>query len=253
MGLTVLLSIPSYSQSNICDGVVKIAVIDTGFGYLGLGRDVRLCKFGHKDFSGENHQQNYFGTVTPLPLDVHSHGTNIAGIIDDRLKNTGIPYCIVILKYWHEDEKRNMVASHDNLVSTVEAIKYSKNIKIDFINYSGGGLATHPIEVAAVKAFIDAGGTFVAAAGNERSDLSKKSYFPAMDDPRVVVVGNGTKENPEPSSNYGDRVNEWENGNNVTSNSLTMSGTSQATAIATAKLVISRHKTCDNKNQKESQ
>src|SRR6185312_7300812 len=83
-----------------CSDVIKVAVIDTGFGYDSLGHGAKLCKFGHKDFSGNNRVDFSYNTVTPIPLDSHGHGTNIIGIIDNQAKESGANYCIIVLKYY---------------------------------------------------------------------------------------------------------------------------------------------------------
>lgn len=221
-----------------------IAIIDTGFGAGWEGEaTARLCKYGHKDFTVDQQFDDLkeFNTVDPVPKDFHGHGTHIAGTIDAFAKSANINYCLVILKYYNP----KMNASQ-NLINTVKAIQYAKNLHAKFINYSGGGLATAPEEIEAVKNFIDNGGTFVTAAGNERADLAEKSYYPAMDDDRTVVVGNleADGKTPAPSSNYGKRVNRWEIGTNLKIYNHYMTGTSQATAVATGKLVAETKNFC---------
>ena len=61
---------------------IRIAVIDTGFGYNNLGHSATLCRFGHKDFTKSQKFTDKYGTIDKVPLDLHGHGTNIAGIID---------------------------------------------------------------------------------------------------------------------------------------------------------------------------
>ena len=74
-------------------------------------------------------------------------------------------------------------------------------------------------------------------------DLEVKPYYPAMHDLRIYVVGNITKDNTiVTSSNRGKGVNSWEVGYQVLSRLPGQSygyltGTSQATAIKTGKLV----------------
>lgn len=226
---------------------IVIAIIDTGFDDGQLGLKVRLCKFGHKDFTKMQKfsEPGYFDTVDPVPKDKHGHGTHIAGIIDGILKKTKVNYCLVILKYY------DAVALYsENAEATQKAIKYAKNIHADYANYSGGGMAEIISEKIAVKEFIDAGGRFLAAAGNEKSDLAKNHYYPAMDDDRVIVVGSMDGEKHASYSNYGSRVNRWEKGTHVPvcgDNNLCtyMTGTSQATAIATGKLVAQEKNTCN--------
>lgn len=218
-----------------------IAVVDTGFGVGWAGEEsVKLCKFGHKNFVDESDTSDKFGTKVPVPVDKDGHGTHIASIIDAFAKAGNINYCIVVLKYWNPKAWGN-----ENLENSVKAIEYAKRIKADFINFSGGGPMMDDSEQKAVKSYLDAGGRFVAAAGNEKGDLEKFPYYPAMEDDRVVVVGalESDKKTHAKYSNFGKRVNRWEPGE-VISLHYSMHGTSQATAVATGKLVVETKNTC---------
>lgn len=232
---------------------IIVAVIDTGFG-KGVKSDTKLCKFGHKDFTPTQELTDMFGTKDKVPLDKHGHGTNIVGVIEKYAGDAN--YCIVVLKYFDPN--------HNNSLASARAFQYAMNLKVQIINYSGGGTEKSDAEKALVKKFIDNGGKIIAAAGNEKSDIDEKKsyYYPALSDPRVVVVGNATKfdqqsydeskdENKEkkqvyvdgvlsfvsPVSNWGFRVNYWEYGENVSGHGITMTGTSQATAIHTGKFI----------------
>lgn len=211
--------------------IAVVAVIDTGLMVDFLPKNANLCKFGHKDFSGKNKFQNTQYTVDPIPYDSHGHGTNIAGVIQKYAQNSN--YCMVILKYYDPT-----IEKQDALEATIRAIKYATAIGAKYINYSGGGESTSTEEKRAVKAFLDQGGKFIAAAGNERKNIDKYPYYPAMDDPRVVSVGsmeeNGTKAY---YSNWGSKVTKWEYGTNQVGFGITMSGTSQATAVVTGKFI----------------
>lgn len=209
---------------------VTVAIIDTGFGFQGLGDPSVLCKKGHKDFTTT---QRFVGNskIKGVPMDLHGHGTNIAGVVAKYAE--GADFCLVILKYYDRN-----TSEYENITNTIKAINYSRQIGATIVNYSGGGKASSPEEIAAVKAYLDNGGKFIAAAGNERSDMSVFPYFPAMNDPRVIVVG--SKDfygRPEAYSNYGDRVNEWEFGTNQSGFGIVMTGTSQAAAVATGKII----------------
>lgn len=221
-----------------------MAVIDTGFGLDTMDLKVKLCKFGHKDFSGDE-TTTKFGTTDPVPLDKHGHGTHIAGIIDELASKTGVNYCLVILKYYKEDN-----FGEANLRGTIQAINYAKNIHADYINYSGGGSMKNDEEVKAVKEYLDAGGKFVAAAGNEGVNLDYMHFYPAQDDPRVIVVGAVDKDGKRLSmSNYGKDVTRTELGKDVPvcgeNMCMKMTGTSQAAATATGKLVAQEKNACN--------
>lgn len=242
-------SVKKVAKYHECKKTTVIAVIDTGFDGAavwtgGLQGTPKLCQFGHKDFTGGKTVQSTYAQ-DPVPVDNHGHGTHIAGLVDKYAKLTNQSYCLVILKYY--DPSAN---ERENLIHTVEAIDYARKIKADFINYSGGGIQASTAETEAVKAYLDAGGTFVAAAGNERSNLAERPFYPAQDDDRVIAVGNGKNENNRaPTSNHGKRVNRWEQGNEVFSTLPGgqygfMTGTSQAAAIATGKIVADKNKSC---------
>lgn len=221
---------------------IVIAVIDTGFGITGKDHIVNLCKYGHKDFSTMQTFSDKFKVEDQVPVDNHGHGTHIAGLIDAYAKKSGTNYCIVILKYYDP----HTVFPNDNMKSSIRAINYATNIKADFINYSGGGPSKDKDEQAAVKRFLDRGGKFVAAAGNEGADLIEHPYYPAMDDPRIVTVGSLTEKRlRSKTSNHGDPVKRWEIGENVKVFDMTMTGTSQATAIITGKMVSARKRACN--------
>lgn len=221
-----------------------VAVIDTGFGIDSMNLKVRLCQFGHKDFSGGITTDKY-GTKDLVPVDNNGHGTHIAGIIDGFASKSNVNYCLVIIKYYKED-----AFGEANLRNTISAINYAKNIHADYINYSGGGIKKSDDEVKAVKEYIDAGGKFVAAAGNEGSNLDYRHYYPAQDDPRVIVVGSVDQDgNRVSSSNFGDSVKRTELGKDVPvcdeTMCMKMTGTSQAAAAATGKLLAQEKNTCN--------
>lgn len=228
----------------------KIAIIDTGFGLDGRGHDAHLCKFGHKDFTvhaplklGEKDKSldATFNTQDPVPVDFHGHGTNIAGIVDENANKAGVPYCLVILKYYDPKGPHT-----NNLLATVEAIKYATKLKVDYINYSGGGVDFSMTEYLAVKAFTDQGGIFVAAAGNERSDIDKNPYFPASYKLPIISVGNLNKDGTvADTSNKGKSIVRWEIGEEVKAYGISLTGTSQATATATGKLVVESENKCN--------
>lgn len=237
-----LLSVNAFAD---CKKVpIKIAVIDTGFGYMDRGHGAKLCLYGHKDFSNENRSTTSYGTISDLPLDTHSHGTNIAGIIDGYMANSGLDYCIVVIKYYSE-----MQTGAQNLDATARAIHYAVNLKVDFINYSGGGPDFSRGEYRAMKRAEKSGIKFIAAAGNEHKDIDQEEnyYYPAAYRLKnIVTVGNWAYPGViNSSSNFGSNVNRWEIGTNVTAYGITMSGTSQATAVATGKIASESKNKCD--------
>jgi len=229
-----------------------VAVIDTGID----ASNPKLCKSGHKSFIDNQ----------PL-VDHHGHGTHVAGLI---VREAGdLNYCLVAIKYY---SVKNTGAQ--NLANLIKAMDYLINIKIDYINISGGGPEFNETEYLAFEKALNSKIKIFAAAGNEKDDLDKScNYFPACYDKRIVMVGNlevgadyrnmdndwkflamiagmGNKletyeTRRSPSSNYGKRVTQWEVGTDQKSSlpggkTGYMSGTSQATGVATGKALKAR-------------
>jgi subtilisin family serine protease len=97
---------------------------------------------------------------------------------------------------------------------------------------------------------LNGGGHLITAAGNdaENLDLPNNHYYPAQYDKRIVVVGAlDSYEVQTYFSNYGKVVTRWEHGLMVTGYGITLSGTSQATAIATGKMVGNNPNKCETK------
>lgn len=228
---------------------IRVAVIDTG---IDPSLNATLCPDGHKDFTG-----------TSL-VDLHGHGSHVSGLIDqyaknqvldvktvnshslEQLMNTKIDYCQVIIKYFMKGN-----TGEDNLRLSNLAMKHAIDLKVDFINYSAGGSVFDLEESKLIKRALDSGITVVVAAGNDGEKFhSKKSafaseytYYPALYDSRLIVVGNSNDDGTRAiRSNFGSEVDVWEIGTNVLSLRMYgrfsfMSGTSQATAIHTGKLI----------------
>ena len=236
-------SLRTYKSSKICLlRPIKIGVVDTGFGFEGKGRGAPLCQYGHKDFSVDQKYSLAYNTKTPVPVDLDGHGTNIAGLIANYADEGKTKYCLVIIKYFSHKQ-----SGYENSRSSAQAFRYANNLKLEVVNYSGGGPSIDFDERDSVEAYLDRGGKLIAAAGNESIYLDglDNGFYPAMYDSRITIVGNkdiyGAK---APSSNYGPYVTTWENGNKRTAYGITMTGTSQATAVTTGKYVASLN-SCD--------
>jgi major intracellular serine protease len=219
---------------------ITIAIVDTGFGFNGFGQGAKLCKYGHKDFTSDQIYTTEYGTVDPVPLDLHGHGTNVAGIIQRYADKSDARYCLVIIKFFKSGDLKFGV----NARASVDSIKFATNIHVDYINYSGGGEDYLPNEELAVKKFISQGGKFIAAAGNEGEDIDESHYYPAYYDD-VVAVGSLNKDKEHSrTSNFGESVEAWEIGENITAYGITMTGTSQATAVHTGKMIAEDKLNC---------
>ena len=202
---------------------IVIAVIDTGFDSK-YEKDVKLCKTGHKSFV----------TGDESIKDDHGHGTHIAGLIAQNIK---VDYCVIIIKYYSPK-----AVAQDNLVNTIKSFKHAIDQNVDMINYSGGGINPDKREKLVIEKALDKDIIIVAAAGNEGLDFKDQTYYPAMYDKRIIVVGNLYTNDEDtverhPTSNYGDEVDIQVFGTDIKSvNGKKMTGTSQSTAIVTGRL-----------------
>ena len=242
ISLFLLLTILVYCQFSYakCNSKIIVAIIDTGFGYGDRGLDAKLCQTGHRDYSGENIFTNTYHTKDPIPLDTIGHGTNIVGIIDSYIND--INYCIVVLKFYRKNKSNN------TLRSTIDAINYATSIGAKYINYSAGGYIASLEERIAVISFLDNGGTFITAAGNEGLDLDFpfRKHYPSSYDPRIISVGMLNRDGTVARcSNYGKIIKRWEIGEDVVGFGLQASGTSQSTAVATGKILSQDKNKCD--------
>lgn len=186
--------------------------------------------------------------------DNNSHGTHIAGIIQQRTQSTRIKY--MILKYYDSGK-----ADEDTVSATTQAINYATEMKADIINYSGGGYTPNEKEKEAIRNAQKQGVLFVAAAGNDGLNTDTIGYYPASYKIKniISVAAMDSKKQLLDSSNFGaDSVDFVAPGKKVFSslpggNYGYMSGTSQATAWISglaAKLMLLK-KTHDPKELKQ--
>lgn len=157
---------------------VIVAIIDSGVAYnhpdLAANMwDGTSCKndYGVVIPGGCNHGYDYEdGDNTPLPT-TSSHGTHIAGIIA-AIKNNGkgiigvAPQAkIMAIKYGY------------NIASEVKAIDFAIQNGAKIINASFTGTNFSSSELDAINRFKNAGGIFVAAAGNDSTNNDGSIHF----------------------------------------------------------------------------
>lgn len=235
---TLIIMIVVYFFCNVANAkTIKVAVIDSGFNQELF--DVPLCDTGHFDFITDKE-------LVPRNANYEEiHGSHIAGTIVEYAKDAD--YCLIIMRYWSKQK----VVYDPTMDNVVKAIKRAIDYDVDIINMSFGGKDENLEETKIVKKALDLGIKIVAAAGNERLILDIFPFYPACADPRVhIVEALDQKGSRLPASNYlvGGYFNKCGNTNvfketgTITlktrdNKSLTMSGTSQATAVKTGKLI----------------
>lgn len=217
-----LLALFLLSSVAVASEPLKIAIIDTGLD-LNDKRFTHLCPTGHDFFAGKSIK------------DVHGHGTHIAGLIQQYAGDGD--YCFLIYKFYSESN-----TGQQNLLGELASINSAIRNGAKIINLSEGGPEFNENEYLAVKNHPNI--LFVVAAGNENRclDVSGNEYYPASYwQPNETVVENYTKNDKlYPGSNWSKKA-VHEVGDNVYSTLPVgygyMTGTSQATAIRTGKIV----------------
>lgn len=197
---------------------IRIAIIDTGLNLINES-DINLCSdYKRIDFTTDQDNVDRLG-----------HGTNISYIIADRLK--GLDYCITVIKAFSKSREDASVI----IYSLSMAYNFITDNNYDIVNLSFGGPDKIPFEEESILTLLEKNVKIFAAAGNEHMELTDNNcnYFPACYSKQIHTIGNITSK----SSNYGEYVREWEDGTAIYGGGYKMTGTSQATAIATSKYV----------------
>lgn len=200
-----------------------VAVIDTG-----LSPQYANYMCGSSDLTGTGIQ------------DIEGHGTNVSGLIwENAGKPTPDQLCFFIIKYY-DRSKPGYIQQHNSNTAFHIAIKQ----KVNFINFSSYGENFDLLEKILIQTAIKKGIKVAVPSGNKRVDFSKKcSIFPACylipgltvvarNDLAAYVSGEGF--------GFGGPVNAEENGFMRVGWGITMSGTSQATAVRMGKMIRKR-------------
>ncbi|MDZ4082380.1 MAG: S8 family peptidase [Bdellovibrionales bacterium] len=246
-----------------------IAVIDTGIdidhpvlkkriwtnpGETGLDPQGRRREANGIDDDGNGYVDDVHGfdftRSKDATEDEHGHGTHIAGIIDEVSAESPVRYMSLV--YY-----RNGIDGESALKNSIEAVRYAIKMRVDIINYSGGGNLPNELEKAVFEEANRQGILVVAAAGNESNNSEKHPFYPANYRlPNILSVtategranDQSDRQSEEiplvlPSSNYGSRsVAVAAPGKDIRSTLPggkfgTMTGTSQATAFVTGAAV----------------
>lgn len=195
----------------------QVAIIDTGININQVDKKY-LCRGGHSSLTDSKWYEDDIG-----------HGTNIYNIITQGMNpNTS---CIRIFKIGDKNTDGNSISFNLNVV-----LNYLIDSKVKLINISMAGYGFSLIEHINLVRLVYSGKKVVVAAGNNNQNLDKKcDIYPACHaiyHDNFIVVGS----NCGRFSNYGKVVDFYENGCNQ--GVPMMTGTSQATAKKTNKIVL---------------
>ncbi|MBN8542118.1 MAG: S8 family serine peptidase [Deltaproteobacteria bacterium] len=211
---------------------------ETGFDSEGRRKESNGIDDDGNDYVDDVHGYD-FTRSQDATNDEHGHGTHIAGIIDKISSQEKARYMSLI--YF-----RNGIDGESALKNSIEAVRYAIRMKVDVINYSGGGNLPNAVEKAVFEEANRQGILVVAAAGNEASNSERRPFYPAnyhLPNILSVTATDGRPEGILPSSNFGRRsVAVAAPGKEIRSTLPggkfgTMTGTSQATAFVTGAAV----------------
>lgn len=250
-----LTKISAVTAWNISKGSknVRVGVIDTGINYRhpdlaeniwsnpgetgsdGSGRE-KSTNGVDDDGNGyiDDHRGWDFLQNDNDPMDGHGHGTHVAGTIgavgNNKLGISGVNWSTSLVPLRFLDD--NGFGSTSNAIL---AIEYATALKLEITNNSWGGGSYSIAMEEAIKANQDAGGLFVAAAGNNRSDNDLNPTYPACHPIQSIisVAALDSRDQLATFSNYGkESVHLAAPGVNILStvgnNYMEMSGTSMA-------------------------
>lgn len=139
------------------------------------------------------------------PTDDNGHGTHVAGTIGASGNNgigvSGVAWQVLLMPLKFMD-----ASGSGSLSDAMEGINYARSMGAKIINASWGGGGFSSALQSAIAQFKNAGGIFVAAAGNESSNNVTTPAYPA-NYTGVISVGASTRSDTLASfSNYGTNV-----------------------------------------------
>ncbi|MAV33833.1 MAG: hypothetical protein CMJ59_00105 [Planctomycetaceae bacterium] len=194
---------------------IIVAVIDTGVDYthqdLAANIWVNATEAGGDagvDDDGNGYTDDIYGydfyNEDGDPFDDNGHGTHVSGTIgavgDNDIGITGVTWHVQLMGL------KFLSGSGSGYTSdAVRAVDYAREMGANVINasFGGGGYSTAMYD--AIEAFGDAGGIFVAAAGNAGNDNDSDPSYPASYDlPNIIAVAASDNDDELASwSNYG--------------------------------------------------
>ena len=258
---------------------IIVAVVDTGIDYRhedlmdNLWKNSGEIPNNQKDDDGNGYIDDYYGINTLVrdkngkatsdPMDKHGHGTHVAGIIGAKQNNgkgvAGISEKIKLMGI------RTVPGRGDEKdVDVIEAFIYAAKNGAKIINCSfgknhneGGKAVSEAIDYI----FKEYGVLVIAASGNSRRNIDKRSVYPAsFTNENLLVVASSSKGSYlSYFSNFGTKsVDLAAPGSNILSTYpgnryVNLSGTSMASPVAAgvAAELLSRNNRLDGKEIKE--
>ncbi|HVU24983.1 MAG TPA: S8 family serine peptidase [Opitutus sp.] len=231
---------------------VIVAVVDSGIKLTHQDIAPNLWTNSHPT-AGDLHGANFVGGGGNIhsgdPTDDNGHGTHVAGTIgaagNNGVASVGIAWKVQLMAV---KVLNSQGYGYDSEISAGIDYAVEHGAKVINASYGGSGRGAYSnTELAALKAARDAGVIFVAAAGNESSNLDVQRSYPAnfAVDNIVTVGASDFRDQPAAYSNYGAAVDLFAPGSDIvsldyqtTSGTTVLSGTSMATPHVTGALAL---------------
>ncbi|MEM9157837.1 MAG: S8 family serine peptidase [Verrucomicrobiota bacterium] len=137
--------------------------------------------------------------------DDHGHGTHVAGILgavgDNGVGVAGLVWDVQLMSLKFLDENGDGTDA-----DAIECIDYARSMGADIINNSWGGSGFNAVMRSKIAEAGDDGIIFVAAAGNESSNIDDSKSYPASYDlPSIVSVTATNRKDEMPGfANFGE-------------------------------------------------
>lgn len=247
-------STAAWNYNQTAGSGVKVAVIDSGI------------QKNHEDLKGRVATAVVtFSTPYNKAEDNDGHGTHVSGIIAATANNgkggAGIAYKSSIVSYKALEENPAMGTAGGSTAGIIKAVNAAVKSGSRVINMSLGGYYYDALFEGAVNTAVNKGIVVVAAAGNEKTQLSKdntsKNYCsPACFDNVITVSARQKGSNTKADfSNYGSGIIDitapgTDIASSVPNAYAYMSGTSQATPMVAAAAAYIFSVSPDLKNNK---
>ncbi|MBB77172.1 MAG: hypothetical protein CMJ75_21920 [Planctomycetaceae bacterium] len=194
---------------------IIVAVIDTGIDYThedlagnAWVNSLEASGTPGVDDDGNGYTDDIYGydfyNEDGDPFDDNGHGTHVSGTIgavgNNGIGVTGVSWEVQLMGLKFLNESGSGYTS-----DAVRAVDYAREMGAQVINasFGGGGYSTAMYD--AIEAFGDAGGIFVAAAGNAGNDNDSDPSYPASYDLSNIISVAASDDDDELASwsNYG--------------------------------------------------
>lgn len=203
-----------------------VAVIDTGIDYTHVDLASNIWT-NSREVAGNGIDDDRNGYTDDVrgwnfvsnnnnPMDDNGHGTHVAGTIgaigNNGIGVSGIAWGVKIMALKFMDSTGSGMLS-----DAVAAIDYARANGAKIINASWGGGGFSSALQSAITRFQNAGGIFVAAAGNESSNNATTASYPANYTGVISVAASTSSDTLASFSNYGTNVDIAAPGQNILS------------------------------------